>query len=76
MAWVGYAENDDTRTVRTAAWAGIENGYLAAANITWADQPQGRDSTGIAIRTGQTDCIQDFATDSPGNHAAVNGSPS
>ncbi len=63
MAWVGYAENDDARTVRTAAWAGIENGYLAAANITWADQPQGRDSTGIAIRTGQTDCIQDFATD-------------
>ena len=63
MAWVGYAENDDAKTVRPAAWAGVEDGYLANANITWADAERGRGPTGIAIRTGNTDCIQDFATE-------------
>ena len=63
MAWVGYAENDETKTVRTAARAGVEDGYLADADITWADVERGRGPTGIAIRTGKTDCIQDFATE-------------
>ena len=42
MAWVGYAENDDAKTVRPVAWAGVEDGYLANANITWADTERGR----------------------------------
>jgi PAS domain S-box-containing protein len=45
------------------AWAGAEDGYLATAKITWADADRGRGPTGIAIRTGKTDCIQDFAED-------------
>lgn len=63
MAWVGYAESDDMRSVRPVAWGGVEEGYLAEANITWADTKLGRGPTGTAIRTGKTDCIQDFATD-------------
>src|SRR5512136_1628805 len=49
MAWVGYAENDDAKSVRPVAWAGIEEGYLANAAITWADTERGRGPTGIAI---------------------------
>ncbi len=63
MAWVGYAENDDAKTVRPAAWAGFEDGYLAGAGITWADGERGRGPTGIAIRAGKTDTIRDFATE-------------
>ena len=63
MAWVGYAENDAARTVRPVAWAGVEDGYLAHANITWADTERGRGPTGRAIRTGESVCIQDFALD-------------
>ncbi len=63
MAWVGYAENDATRTVRPVAWAGSEDGYLASANITWADTERGRGPTGTAIRSGESSCIQDFTTD-------------
>jgi len=63
MAWVGYAENDDAKTVRPAAWAGFEDGYLAGAGITWADVERGRGPTGIAIRAGKTDTIRDFATE-------------
>jgi len=63
MAWVGYAEEDSARTVRPVAWAGVEDGYLAAAHITRADKERGRGPTGRAIRTGQYAYILDFATD-------------
>ncbi|MBI3153375.1 MAG: GAF domain-containing protein, partial [Chloroflexi bacterium] len=63
MAWVGYPEHDEASTVRPAAWAGVEDGYLAAANITWADTERGRGPSGTAIRSGRSACIQDFATD-------------
>ncbi len=63
MAWVGYAEQDDARTVRPVAWAGVEEGYLATANITWADTERGRGPSGVAIRTGESVCVQDFTND-------------
>ncbi len=63
MAWVGYAENDGDRTIRPVAWAGVEDGYLATVNITWADTERGRGPAGRAIRTGESAFIQDFATD-------------
>lgn len=63
MAWVGYAENDDARTIRPVAWAGVEDGYLSISNITWADTERGRGPAGTAIRKGESACIQDFASD-------------
>ena len=62
MAWVGFAENDDAKTVRPVAWAGWEDGYLAAANLTWDDTERGRGPTGVAIRSGESISIQDFMT--------------
>ncbi len=62
MAWVGFAEHDEAKTVRPVAWAGFEDGYLAAANITWADTEHGSVS-GAAIRSGTAVCIQDFDVD-------------
>ncbi|MBE2199168.1 MAG: PAS domain S-box protein [Anaerolinea sp.] len=63
MAWVGYAEQDEVKTVRPVAWAGAEEGYLATVNITWADTERGRGPSGTAIRTGESACIQDFTVD-------------
>ena len=63
MAWVGYAECDEAKSVRPVAWAGVDEGYLASADINWADTERGRGPTGTAVRTGHSDCIQDFATD-------------
>lgn len=63
MAWVGYAENDEAKTVRPVAWGGVDDGYLDAAHVTWADDDRGRGAGGTAIRTGQIACFQDFATD-------------
>ena len=63
MAWVGYAENDENKTVRPVSWAGVEDGYLSRSNITWADTERGRGPTGTAVRIGQSCYIQDFSTD-------------
>jgi PAS domain S-box-containing protein len=63
MAWVGYAENDDAKTIRPVAWAGAEEGYLEEARITWADTERGRGPSGTAIRSDKSACIQDFTTD-------------
>ena len=63
MAWVGYAEQDAAKSVRPVAWAGIEDGYLDLADITWADAERGHGPSGTAIRSGESACIQDFAAD-------------
>ncbi len=63
MAWVGYLEHDDAKTVRPVAWAGFEDGYLATVNITWADVERGQGTTGTALRNGKLVYTQDFATD-------------
>lgn len=63
MAWVGYPEDDEARTIRVVACAGIEEGYLAEAGISWADSERGRGPSGTAIRTGKSACIRDFSTD-------------
>ncbi|MBI5817629.1 MAG: PAS domain S-box protein, partial [Verrucomicrobia bacterium] len=64
MAWVGFAEYDEAKTVRPVAHAGFESGYLESANLTWADCERGRSPGGIAIRTGQP-CIVRSILDDP-----------
>src|SRR5208282_1777195 len=53
MAWVGYAGEDETKTVSPAAQAGSGIAYLNTFRITWADEPHGQGPVGTAIRTGQ-----------------------
>lgn len=52
MAWVGYALDDEEKTVEPVAHAGFEEGYLKSVRITWADEEAGRGPTGTGIRTG------------------------
>jgi PAS domain S-box-containing protein len=63
FCWVGRAEQDDAKTVSPIAHAGIDEGYLKTANITWADAERGRGPTGTSIRTGQTQVVKDIAAD-------------
>ncbi len=63
MAWVGYAEEDAARSVRPMAEAGFDEGYLAAARITWADDERGRGPTGTAIRERRPVTAHDIQTD-------------
>src|ERR1700756_431903 len=63
MAWVGYREFNQEKTVRPVASAGYEDGYLEAVNITWADTERGRGPMGTAIRTSTTSWNSDILTD-------------
>jgi PAS domain S-box-containing protein len=63
LVWVGYAENNKEKSVRPVAWAGFENGYLAQANVSWADTERGRGPVGMAIREGHSVYCQDFMRD-------------
>ena len=63
LAWVGFAEQDDKKSVRPVAQAGYEEGYLETLNITWADTGRGRGPTGTAIRTGKLAAAQNILSD-------------
>ena len=53
LAWVGFAEDDERRTVRPVAKWGMDEGYVASADVVWSDTPRGRGPVGTAIRTGR-----------------------
>jgi PAS domain S-box-containing protein len=63
MAWVGFAEQDEEKTVRLVTHAGINEGYLETVKITWADTERGRGPTGTAIRTGRPTVCQNMLED-------------
>jgi PAS domain S-box-containing protein len=64
MAWVGYAQNDDVKSICPVAWAGFENGCLAEIDIRWSEDTEcGRGPAGTAIRNGKTHYSQDLASD-------------
>lgn len=62
MAWVGFADQDQARSVRPVAQSGFEDGYLNQAQITWANNERGRGPTGTAIRKGVAQVNQNFMT--------------
>ena len=62
LAWVGYAEQNEEKTVRPVAEAGYDEGYLETLRITWADTERGRGPTGTAIRTGKTSIMRSILT--------------
>jgi PAS domain S-box-containing protein len=63
MVWIGFAEDDENKTVRPAECCGFEEGYLETLDITWADTERGRGPTGTAIRTGKMSMCKNMLTD-------------
>ncbi|MFA5500784.1 MAG: ATP-binding protein, partial [Candidatus Omnitrophota bacterium] len=63
MAWIGFAENNKSKSVRPVAQAGFEEGYLKSLKITWADTELGHGPTGMAIRTGKPCLCENILAD-------------
>jgi PAS domain S-box-containing protein len=63
LAWVGFAENDEGKTVHPVAHAGFEEGYLQIANISWAETERGQGPTGRALRTGNIEVARETLAD-------------
>ncbi|MFZ2161113.1 MAG: PAS domain S-box protein [Sideroxyarcus sp.] len=63
LAWVGFAEPDENKSVRVVARAGAKSDYLDHIQVTWSDTPEGQGPTGTAIRTGEFQVAQDILHD-------------
>jgi PAS domain S-box-containing protein len=63
LVWVGYAEQDEAKTVRPVAFYGFDQGYIDSLKVTWADTERGRGPTGIAVRTGKMYLCRDVKDD-------------
>jgi len=63
LAWTGYAEDDEDRTVRPVAMSGGEISKLTDKGITWSEGELGNGPAGRAIRTGKYIVIQDISLD-------------
>lgn len=63
LAWVGFAQDDDRKSVKPVSSAGFEEGYLETVDISWGDNERGQGPTGFAIRTGEPATIRHIPTD-------------
>ena len=60
MAWIGFAENDEAKSIRGVAQSGYEDGYLDSIKVTWSDSELGQGPAGTAIKTGSSVVNQDY----------------
>jgi phosphate/phosphite/phosphonate ABC transporter binding protein len=75
FAWVGYAEQDEARTIRPVAHAGYEHGFLDALPVTWGNDESGQNPAGYAIRRAEPfiarDIVNNHETYGPWREAAL-----
>ena len=53
LAWIGYIEDDEQRTVRPVARAGYDDGYVDNLKIALNDPVRSSGPTGISLKTGK-----------------------
>ena len=63
LVWIGFAQQDDKKTVLRMASAGDEQGYLQSLDLTWGDDERGQGPTGRAIRSGKPAISRDILSD-------------
>lgn len=62
MAWIGFAD-EASGTVKPAASAGFEEGYLGSITVRYDDTPLGQSPVGRAIRDGIPAVVNDWEAD-------------
>ncbi len=63
--WVGYAEQDEAKSVRAVSLVGVWDDEFAASlrRVSWADTELGQGPTGTAIRTGEVVITHELQSD-------------
>lgn len=65
MGWVGFAQDDERKSIRPVAHAGSNPEYLENITLSWSeDHLTGRGPAGRAVRTGQPVIVQDIRSES------------
>ena len=61
MGWVGFALDDERKSIQPVAHAGYNQNYLENLQLSWsADDPYGRGPAGMAVRSGKPVIVQDI----------------
>ncbi len=69
MAWVGYAQDDDIKSITPMASAGVEKGFLSEIKVSWdEEEPAGQGPAGQVIRTGLAVVHEDFSNEPKASH--------
>jgi len=63
FAWVGYAQQDESKSIKIMAHAGNSGGMTNIMQPVWAENERGMMPCGQAIRSGETQLCQDIAND-------------
>jgi len=63
VAWIGFAEEDESKTVRPMARWGVEEEDVEKLTVSCTDDERGRGPTGTAIRTGKMSIWRNSAND-------------
>ncbi len=53
MAWIGFADENEEKSIKIVTYSGFEKGYTKSVKISWGENEYGRGPGGTAIRTGQ-----------------------
>ncbi len=65
MGWVGFARDDERKSIEPVAHAGYNNHYLEALHLSWSeDDAYGRGPAGRAVRSGKPVIVQDIRQES------------
>jgi PAS domain S-box-containing protein len=63
LAWIGYVEHDEQKSIRPVASAGYEDGYIEKSKVSWGENERGSGPGGRAVRTKLPVVCRDTATD-------------
>lgn len=62
LAWVGYARDDELRTVEPVAHAGTDRDYVDQLRLSWGEEERRCGVSGVAIRTSRPIVARRIAT--------------
>ncbi|MDD5471643.1 MAG: MASE3 domain-containing protein [Sideroxydans sp.] len=63
LAWVGYVQQDEARSIKPEVWHAVQAGYMESLLSTWQDIALNKGPSGVTVRSGQTTICQNIATD-------------
>lgn len=63
MAWVGLADDGPDKNIRILSQFGKDDGYLKNCKMTWSHSELGASPTGMALRSGEVQFIENIADD-------------
>jgi len=63
LAWVGYALDDEEKSIVPQAHWGEDRGFLTGLKLSWEDGDNGRGPAGMAVRTRRPVSVQNTAAD-------------